>query len=52
MRLMHNDRAGQLLPTNFDLIPINAQQIQRLKDEGIEYSPETGRRVDDLLNDF
>lgn len=36
---------------NFDRIPLSKPQIERLRDGGIQYDPETGARVDAVVDD-
>ncbi|KAK4691784.1 hypothetical protein P7C71_g5292, partial [Lecanoromycetidae sp. Uapishka_2] len=43
-------RTTRWLPENFDRIPINKLQIDRLKSENIAYDPETGQREDALVD--
>lgn len=40
-----------MLPRNFERIPISKLQIDRLRADGIEYDPETGMRVDAVVDD-
>ncbi len=48
-RLKDIDRAGQMLPKNFELIAISKLQIDRLRAVGIVFDPETGQREDALV---
>ena len=43
-------RSSRILPTNFEKIRINAQMIRNLGDLGIDYDPETGMRVDAIVD--
>ena len=45
------DRAGTRMPVNFEGIPLNKLQIQKLAVLDIEYDAATGRRVDAPLSD-
>lgn len=44
-------KANRVLPMNFDRIPLSKPQIERLRGGGIQYDPETGARVDAVVDD-
>ena len=37
-------RAGSYLPINFEHVPLNKLQIQKLNDLGLEYNQDMGKR--------
>lgn len=45
-RANKGNRAGRMLPKNFEKIPISKLQQDKLAALGIEYNPRTGQRRD------